>query len=154
SAAMEIFWDKGYEGASLDDLQAAMGGISPPSFYKAFGSKDALFFEAVELYVKTIGSRPLQALLSASTARAGIEAMLREAVQVYTETAVQRGCLMLTSAINCSPANKGVEEGMRKYRVQAPDIIRKRLERGIAEGDVPKDRDLEPLVSLYASFAL
>jgi AcrR family transcriptional regulator len=44
SAAMEVFWDKGYEGASLDDLQAAMGGISPPSFYSAFGSKEALFF--------------------------------------------------------------------------------------------------------------
>jgi AcrR family transcriptional regulator len=53
--AMEVFWARGYEGATLEDLQAAMGGISPPSFYHAFGSKEALFKEAVDLYVATIG---------------------------------------------------------------------------------------------------
>ena len=43
---MMVFWDKGYEGASLEELQSAMGAISPPSFYAAFGSKERLFFEA------------------------------------------------------------------------------------------------------------
>jgi hypothetical protein len=80
--------------------------------------------------------------------------MLREAVDIYTDNSVRRGCLMLTSAINCAPANKNVEDEMRKYRIQTPDIIRKRLERGVTEGDIPKGRDLEPLVSLYTSFAL
>ena len=55
-------------------------------------------------------------------------------------------------AINCAPANKSVQDRMRTYRIQAPDLIRKRLERGVAEGDMPKGVDLEPLVSLYASF--
>ena len=48
--AMELFWARGYEGATLGDLQAAMGGISPPSFYHAFGSKEELFKEVAELY--------------------------------------------------------------------------------------------------------
>ena len=47
--AMELVWARGYEGATLGDLQAAMGGISPPSFYHAFGSKEALFKEVAEL---------------------------------------------------------------------------------------------------------
>ena len=54
---MELFWASGYEGATLEDLQAAMGGISPPSFYHAFGSKEALFREAVDLYVATVGDQ-------------------------------------------------------------------------------------------------
>lgn len=151
-AAIKVFGAKGYEGASLEELQSAMGAISPPSFYAAFGSKERLFFEAVDLYAGTVGCRPPQALNGAATARAGVEAMLREAVDIYSDPDTPPGCLMMLSAVNCAPANKSVEDHMRIYRVQAPDLIRKRLERGVAEGDVPKGVDLEPLVSLYAIF--
>ena len=74
---MELFWARGYEGATLDDLQAAMGGISPPSFYHAFGSKEALFKEVAELYIASVCGPPVRAMEEARTAREGIEAMLR-----------------------------------------------------------------------------
>jgi hypothetical protein len=57
------------------------------------------------------------------------------------------------SAVNYTPANKSVQDRMRGYRAQVPDLIRNRLERGVAEGDVPQHLDLEPLVSLYADLA-
>ena len=148
--AMTVFWEKGYEGASLEELQSAMGAISPPSFYAAFGSKQRLFFEAVDLYLDTVGHRPIQALESAVTAREGVEGMLREVVHICSGPNTPRGCLLFLGAINCAPANKSLQDYMRPYRVQAPDWIRKRLERGVVEGDVPKGVDLEPLVSLYA----
>jgi AcrR family transcriptional regulator len=148
---MEVFWEKGYEGASLEELQSAMGAISPPSFYAAFGSKERLFFEAVDLYVETIGYRPMQALEAAPTAREGVEAMMREAVNIMCDKNTPLGCLMFLGAINCAPANKSVQDHMRTYRIEAPDLIRRRLERGVTEGDVPKGVDLEPLASLYAS---
>ena len=53
--AMEVFRERGYEGATLADLQSAMGGIAAPSFYAAFGSKEQLFKEAVDLYLQTVG---------------------------------------------------------------------------------------------------
>ncbi len=149
--AMEVFWEKGYEGASLEDLLAAMGAISPPSFYAAFGSKERLFFEAVALYVDIIGFRPMQALEAAPTAREGVEAMMRESVDLMCGKNTPLGCLMFLGAINCAPANRSVQDHMRTYRIQAPDLIRKRLERGVTEGDVPTGVDLEPLVSLVAS---
>jgi AcrR family transcriptional regulator len=148
---MTVFWEKGYEGASLEDLQSAMGAINPPSFYAAFGSKERLFFEAVELYIETVGCRPTRALESAVTAREGVEGMLREVVGICSGPNTPRGCLLFLGAINCAPANKSLEDHMRPYRIQAPDFIRKRLERGVAEGDVPTGVDLEPPVSLYAS---
>jgi AcrR family transcriptional regulator len=149
---MMVFWEKGYEGASLEELQSVMGVINAPSFYAAFGSKEQLFFEAVDLYAKTVGYRPIQALQAAQTAREGVEAMLREAVDIYSDPNTPRGCLLFLSAINCAPANKSVQDHMRTYRIQVPDLIRERFERGVAEADVPKGVDLEPLVSLYASF--
>jgi AcrR family transcriptional regulator len=151
---MKVFWEKGYEGASLDDLLAAMGGISPPSFYAAFGSKEKLFYEVVERYAKTAGARPVLALEAAPAAREGIEAMLREAVAVFCSPDMPPGCVVILGAINCAPANKSVQDRLRGIRVQVPDVIRKRLERGVAEGDIPKGISLGPLVSFYTTFFL
>lgn len=148
---MELFWAKGYEGASLDELLLVMGGINPPSFYAAFGSKERLFYEVVERYAATVGDRPKGALESRPTAREGVEAMLRAAVDLYSDPDTPPGCLVYLGAINCAPANMPVQEHMRGFRIQAPVLIRNRLARGVAEGDVPPGVDLEPLVSLYAS---
>ena len=60
--AMTVFWARGYEGTTLDELKLAMGGITAPSFYAAFGSKEALFREAVVLYRQTAGSTTAIAL--------------------------------------------------------------------------------------------
>ena len=68
--AMELFWAQGYEGTMLTDLQNVMGGIAAPSFYAAFGSKEALFKESVEFYDQTQGSPMVKTLIETPTARA------------------------------------------------------------------------------------
>jgi hypothetical protein len=78
--------------------------------------------------------------------------MLREAVDMFCGPNTPAGCLVALGAINCTPASKSVQDHMRSYRVQAPQLIRKRLKRGVAEGDVPDGVDLDPLVSLYTTF--
>ena len=72
----QVAWKmaRGYDGVSLEDLQKAMGNISPPSFYAAFGSKDALFREVVALYRQTMGECVMKAL-AASPVRAGIRCL-------------------------------------------------------------------------------
>src|SRR5438477_713027 len=92
--AMMVFWRLGYEGATLPDLQAAMGGLSPPSIYAAFGSKENLFREAAGLYGTTIGGRPLRALAAHPTARDAVQAMLHEAADLYGAPDMPRGCLV------------------------------------------------------------
>jgi AcrR family transcriptional regulator len=148
---MELFWAQGYEGTTLADLQKAMGGITAPSFYAAFGSKEELFREAVELYKKTQGAPIMKALSEGPTARASIEAMLCAAAENVCGQSNPRGCLMVLAGINCAPANKGVEDLLREQRAIREKAIRQRLRRGITEGELPSSTNVNALVSFYTS---
>jgi AcrR family transcriptional regulator len=150
-AALHVFRERGYEGATLADLQAAMGGITAPSFYAAFGSKEALFDEALQLYRDTVGCVPASAMLESPTARDGIAAMLRAAVMISTAPDEPRGCLLVVGALNCSQANQNVEEHLRELRLEARQVIAKRIRRGVEDGDVPKTVDVASLAMFYAT---
>ena len=81
--AMHVFWERGYEAASIADLTAAMG-ITPPSLYTAFGDKEKLFLEAIERYALGPGSAGPRALQEEPTARGAIERWLLEAADELT----------------------------------------------------------------------
>jgi AcrR family transcriptional regulator len=149
--AMELFWAQGYEGATLADLQRVMGGITAPSLYAAFASKEALFREAVALYNQTQGAPIVKALTEGPTARASVEGLLRAATDLFCRPGYPRGCLIVLSAINCMAANKGVEDFMRDQRSMREKVIRERLRRGVKEGDVPAGTNLNALAAFYAS---
>src|ERR1700744_4811865 len=84
-AAMLLFWRKGFAATSMNDLCDAMG-IRSPSLYAAFGSKEALYLEAIEHYVRTIGPAIWDKLATAATARAGVEKMLLAATETLPES--------------------------------------------------------------------
>lgn len=149
-SAIEVFWARGYDGATLEELQAAMGGIAPPSFYAAFGSKDQLFREAVADYHREMSRRFLGAL-DAPTAREGIEGILRAAVDTFAGGEGPRGCLIMLGAINCTRANKDAHDYLLELRQQGPEAIRQRITRGIADGDVPAGAPVADLTSFYTT---
>jgi AcrR family transcriptional regulator len=148
---MELFWARGYEGTTLEDLQAAMGGISPPSFYNAFGSKEELFKEVVDLYLATVGEPTLRALEEGETAREGLEAMLRLTAEFLSQRGKPHGCLLVLGAMNCAPANKGPQDYLRAIRQQAPKVIKQRLDRGVAQGELPRRLDTAAVAAFYAT---
>jgi len=149
--AMEVFWALGYEGATLTDLQEAMGGITAPSFYAAFGSKEELFREAVELYSRTLGAPMMKALAEGPTARAATEALLESAVEAFCKPGMPRGCMLVLGAMNSMPANKSVQDYLRGLRARRQKAIQRRLQRGVAEGELPSRLDLSILASFYAT---
>jgi len=149
--AMRVFWEFGYEGATLTALQEAMGGIAPPSFYAAFGSKDALFREAVELYSRTLGLPMMNALEEGQTVRASIEALLNAAVESFCKPGLPRGCMLVQGALDGAPANQNVQDYVRSLRVRRQKAIQKRLRRGIDEGELPSDLDLSAVACFYTT---
>jgi AcrR family transcriptional regulator len=148
---MELFWARGYEGVTLEDLLQAMGGITPPSFYNAFGSKERLFREAADLYVSRFGERIVRALEEAHTARAAIGRMLQIAAQSSSLPGKPRGCMIVIGALNCSAGSKDAQEYLRAIRQRAPQLVKQRLERGVAEGELPKNLDTSAVAAFYAT---
>ena len=153
AAAMNVFWAKGYEGATLDDLLEAMGGITAPSLYNAFGSKEELFKEAVDRYVATIAVKAVEALENAPSARAGVESMLRTATDGFCRPGGPRGCMIASSAAKCARGNEGAEAYVRSLRLKAPDAIKRRLKRAMEEGELPASTDANRIAAFYATVA-
>ena len=149
--AMEVFWARGYEAAALTDLQHAMGGITAPSLYAAFGSKEALFREAVELYTTTLGAPMIQALEEQLTARASIERLLRAAVAAFRKPGMPRGCMLLLGAMTTAPAGRGVQVYLRGLRARRRKLICERLRRAAAAGELPATLDFSAVASFYTT---
>ncbi len=145
---MEIFWERGYEGASISDLTAAMG-INATSLYAAFGSKETLFRAAVALYDTLEGSATERALREAPTARTAVEAMLRDNADIYADQTKPSGCLIVLGATTWTPHNKSVRDYLTDLRRQTFEALRSRLERGIADGDLDSGTDVDALAAYF-----
>jgi len=97
-AAMLAFWRKGFAATSMNDLCDAMG-VRSPSLYAAFGSKEALYLEAVEHYVEIFGPPVWDKLAEGATARAGVENLLLAATESLPESHVTPpGCMATLAA--------------------------------------------------------
>jgi AcrR family transcriptional regulator len=149
--AMEIFWQRGYEGTTLEDLQAAMGDISPTSFYHAFGSKEALFRLAVEKYQETVGGPALKALEESPTAREAVHQMLRLTAESFCRPGHPHGCMLVLGATNCTPANAGPQDYLLSIRQQTPKVLKRRLKRAVSEGDLSASADIASMAAFYAT---
>jgi AcrR family transcriptional regulator len=151
-AALRVFREQGYEGTSIADLQRALGDLSPPSIYAAFGSKEELFKEAVELYRNHVRAVTERATAAAKDTKAAVDAWLRTAVATFTETGEPRGCLIVQGALACSPADEGVQHYLRATRREAQRALAAQLERGVAAGDVPADANVGTIAAFYSAF--
>ncbi|HEX6942536.1 MAG TPA: TetR/AcrR family transcriptional regulator [Gemmatimonadaceae bacterium] len=154
-AAMRVFRERGYEGATLTDLQEAMGGLSPPSLYAAFGSKEELFKEAVSAYMESTGQAGRCALEDkALSTRQAIEAVLRANVAAVVKSGEPRGCMLVLGAINCTSEEAGgaaASEHLRRLRLKSYRTIADRIRRGMREGDVPPGTDVEGLTAFVTA---
>ncbi len=141
--ALDVFWRKGYDGASLSDLTAAMG-INPPSLYAAFGDKEALYLEALRHYLDGPACRDVL-LEKAPTARAAIESLLMHSAKALPDTGM--GCMLVMSGTNASSPK--VRKTSIACRANAEASLRKRIERGIREGELPAGTDAAGLAKFY-----
>lgn len=147
--AMMVFWEKGYEAASLAELTAAMG-INPPSLYAAFGDKQRLFLEAIDRYT-TQQNAPLRAALEeAPTARDGVAALFRHIAAEWSNPCHPRGCMVVTAAATCMESTE-LQDIMARKRAETTEMLRLRILRGMAEGDVPPQADATALADFYTT---
>jgi TetR/AcrR family transcriptional regulator, copper-responsive repressor len=148
AAAMEVFWEKGYEATSISDLTAAMD-INPPSLYSAFGDKEKLFLEAIDSYARRRGeSCPYT---DEPTARGAVEKLLTYMAQDLTSGSHPRGCLMMMAATTAANASASLQKILTEKRIAARDHLRARIKQGMDEGDVPPETDAAELADFYST---
>jgi AcrR family transcriptional regulator len=146
--AMEVFWEHGYEATSMSDLTAAMG-INSPSLYAAFGCKEDLFREAVAYYDESLGATAAAELRERPTAREAISAVLRHHAVVFCDPENPRGCMIVLAANTCSDRTRSVHAYLADWRMALERDFRERIERGIADGDVPAGADAAAIAAFY-----
>jgi AcrR family transcriptional regulator len=133
--ALDVFWERGYEGTSLKDLAQAMG-IASASIYACFGSKEDLFRRVMALYGATSGEPPRRALREQPTARAAIHEMLRATADEITRPDHPHYCMLILAAPTGAVENHAIREFLAGLRQGMFATINDRLARGVAEGDL------------------
>jgi AcrR family transcriptional regulator len=153
-SAMHLFWEHGYEGASLLTLRHAMGDISSASFYAAFGSKEALYREALARYLDRHGSI-IDALDDERLPpRARLEQALIASVAVQTDVAHPTGCMVTLSATISSEASASTRALTRIEREATRQALRRCITAGVNAGDLGSGADVAGLVALYDGLVL
>lgn len=145
SAALSVFWQKGYEGASLEDLTKATG-LARPSLYAAFGNKEGLFRKALDLY-DTKYLRFMTQALDEATSIEVVKHLLRGSLELHTLDAAHPGCLGLNGALACSENSEAIRQELVRRRAGTQLGLRRRLERAKKEGDLPSSVNPATLAS-------
>jgi len=147
--ALQVFWRKGYEGASMADLTETMG-ITKPSLYSAFGNKEELFRKALDRYVDGPGGY-FQVALAKPTVRAVVEHLLFESADAVTDPDHPPGCLAVQGALSCGDAAESIKQELMSRRAKGEQDLRQRFERAIAEGDLPQGSDAADLAAYLSA---
>jgi len=146
--AMRLFWTRGYQDTSISDLTVHLG-IGSPSLYAAFGSKASLFCEAADRYQARDGGRPGAALEAAASARAGVEALLRENVTLFTRRGGPRGCLLTRATLSCPPSDTAVVHYLERSRRERLAALQARFRAAMAAGEPLPSDDHDTLAQHY-----
>ncbi len=137
--AMRVFWEKGYEGASLQLLTTAMG-IRPASLYAVFGNKERLFTQVLARY-RASQVPFVQDALKESSAFAVAEKLLRDTAVFLTRPSFPHGCLTIQTSLAASDEAQGVHNDLISLRINAERALRQRFARAKKEGDLPDSAD-------------
>ena len=152
-AAMKLFWERGYEGTSFDDLIAAMG-ISASSFYNSFGSKEELYCEATRSYLEWAGQWFFAILNDPSIdTRMAFARLFEATAEEFTRGDHPLGCMISLAGTHCSPGMKNIRDMMAEHRAFSESAMAARIRKGVANGDVSGDADCDMLAAYYSAVA-
>ncbi|CAI0801892.1 TetR/AcrR family transcriptional regulator [Serratia quinivorans] len=149
--ARDLFWRQGYEGTSMSDLVAELG-IASARIYKAFGSKELLFREAIASYESHEGGFADRAFGEESSVHVAIKRLLDDAVALYSRTDLPQGCMVVSSAASVSDENSGIKDWLAEHRLQRTQGMIDRLRTAVATGELPPETDADALGDYFAAF--
>src|SRR6201995_1511198 len=153
TGAMKLFWERGYEGTSFDDLISAMG-ISASSFYNSFGSKEELYCEATRHYLEWAGQWFNAILHDPSTdTKTAFARLFESTAEEFTRGDHPLGCMISLAGTHCSPGMKNIRDMMAEHRAFSEGAMAERIRKGVIKGDLAEDTDCDMLAAYYSAVA-
>lgn len=153
--AMYLFWQHGYESTSLALLKANLGnGITAPSFYAAFGSKEALFKEVIDCYSATYGQVNDCLWDDTLNPREAAELALRRSAKMQTEPGHPSGCLIALSVNTCLSADERIRQILAARRTRTREGFLRSVIRAKEAGELASDTDARALAMYLHSFEI
>ncbi|WP_019419910.1 TetR/AcrR family transcriptional regulator [Paenibacillus sp. OSY-SE] len=143
-AAMQIFWEKGFDATSLTDLTTAMG-IQRPSIYSAFGDKKELFEAALRKYTRFHASYVRAKLQTSPSVKESFRAFFEGMVSEQYEVGCNRGCFCLNTMVELAPHDEKFEILTREHQMYLAAIFQETIERGIRSGELEEGKNAKTL---------
>ncbi|MEV1174548.1 TetR/AcrR family transcriptional regulator [Nonomuraea sp. NPDC049784] len=138
-AAMAVFWEKGYEATSTQDL-CARTGLGRGSLYNAFGSKHRLYEEAIRRYAETKADAQLAMLAEAGSVRERLRDLMLGVIDADMADPGRRGCLALNAATESSGRTEAVAGLVRRQFADLEQALCRLVEIGQSTGELSPDR--------------
>ncbi|WP_336635660.1 TetR/AcrR family transcriptional regulator [Lysinibacillus fusiformis] len=143
-AAMQLFWEKGYEATSLSDLTSRMG-IQRPSIYSTFGDKKELFEAALRRYTTSRAADIRARLQSHVSVKQAFATFFEEVIQAEYTKDLSNGCFCINTMVELAPHDERFEILTREHQLYLAVIFQETIERGIQAGELEADTDAKSL---------
>ena len=148
--AMNLFWEKGYEATSIQDLTEVMG-IKPGSLYNSFQDKHTLFLEALDRYRATDGSYLLRTLANSTSGKSAIEMFFRGLIEELISDPQNRACFILNATLELGSHDAEVAERVRESTEYGERAFYLALVRAQASGEIGSQHDLRAVAAYLVS---
>lgn len=148
--AMKLFWEHGFEGTSTDDLEAALK-MGPSSILNSFGTKEQLYAVAIETYMGEPTKYFVDMLTSSPDTRQAFENLVNAAADEFTCSNHPTGCMISLAGTHMSAAYESIRVLLAAQRALSERLLADRLRRGVAQGDLPADTNVEELASFFGT---
>ncbi len=148
--AMALFWQHGYEGTSIADLTTAMG-VTPPTLYTAFGSKEQLYREVLTQYFAPVEGVAQAELGEVRAAYTLLEQYLHALAFRFTDPSTPAGCMVQTGALYGAAENDAARRAVAALRAAAHELLVEKFEWAKQVGELPLETDTHALARFYSA---
>lgn len=149
--ASELFWRRGYEVVTIQELESATG-LGRGSLYNAFGDKEGLFLAALDRYLAKFGSAPLRHLAERDVAK-GIRLMLDAIIERMSNPANPRGCLLTNTSLAFGTGSSRIDDYVAGKIKTMESLLEDAIVRARDERQAPADIDPKSLARFYCAVA-
>ena len=149
-AAGQVFWTKGFNATSLDDLSLAMG-MNRPSIYRAFGDKEAVYRKALQQFCQGMEAAFERTMLEEADISRALTSFYREALALYTSGQQPKGCMVMSTAVAAAACHPEIQADLLHVIRDLDRKIARRFEQAVRADQLGSSFDVAGRAALAQS---